>query len=329
MQASHSSALITRSRLWATAAVQLRNRSRVLVGDAEHLAEHRHRQRVGEVGDGSIEPCGASSSRRGTDALLTDRRSCSMARGPNGGCKELAQAGVVGVVAQHERGAPRGVGHLGRRDVPRRRPRRTSARSSSLLMVWSRSTRDHVGVAGQHPPDNRSDQCTGSSSRQHAGTGRRARWRSPARTGRTGVTTSIGQRARPSTDRSATAAPVIRCARPTCRGRFRRSGRGRRGCGPTRSASGAERVDVEAVDLGRVEPEHRGRLVDGDVAEGVAQPLARVGPGALGMGEVVAPHDVADADLVAAGQLAPAGVRRADGAVAVEVLARPHATGRR
>ena len=47
-------------------------------------------------------------------------------------------------------------------------------------------------------------------------------------------------------------------------------------------------------------------------------------PGALGMREVVAPHDVADADLVALREVAPTGVGRAEPAVAIEVVARPH-----
>src|SRR5438552_1500674 len=48
-------------------------------------------------------------------------------------------------------------------------------------------------------------------------------------------------------------------------------------------------------------------------------------PCALGMGEVVAPHDAADADLVAATELPATGVGRADLDVAVVVLAGPHA----
>ena len=62
----------------------------------------------------------------------------------------------------------------------------------------------------------------------------------------------------------------------------------------------------------------------GHVPEAVLEELARVRPRALGVWEVVAPHDVADADLVATGDLASPGVRRADPAVAVEVLAREH-----
>src|SRR5262249_15541687 len=82
-----------------------------------------------------------------------------------------------------------------------------------------------------------------------------------------------------------------------------------------------ERIDVEAVELGRVQPEDALGLVDRDVPERLAQDLLRVRPGALGVREVVPPHDVADTDLVAPRQLPPPGVRRAEPAVAVEVLA--------
>src|SRR3954452_7909123 len=96
------------------------------------------------------------------------------------------------------------------------------------------------------------------------------------------------------------------------------------GCGPDVVGDGLERVDVEAVELGRVEPEDLPRLVDGDVVEGLAEDPLGVGPGALGVREVVAPHDVADADLEAARQLAAAGVLGSDLDVADEVLAREH-----
>src|SRR5207245_1558391 len=85
-----------------------------------------------------------------------------------------------------------------------------------------------------------------------------------------------------------------------------------------------EPADVEAVHRRRVQPEQVSRLVDGDVAERIAQPLLGVWPGALRVREVAAPHHVADSDLVATRQLAAPGVRRADGAVAVEVRTRPH-----
>src|SRR5581483_3339563 len=85
-----------------------------------------------------------------------------------------------------------------------------------------------------------------------------------------------------------------------------------------------QRREVEVVERGLVEPEDRRRLVNGDVPEAVLEELARVGPGALRVREVVAPHDVADADLVTPAQFPPPRVGRADGAVAVEVLAREH-----
>ena len=67
-------------------------------------------------------------------------------------------------------------------------------------------------------------------------------------------------------------------------------------------------MDIEVVAGGGVSPQHLLGLVHGDVVEGAPQPLLRVRPGALGMREVVAPHEVAHTDLVAAGQLPPARV---------------------
>src|SRR5262245_46393730 len=60
-----------------------------------------------------------------------------------------------------------------------------------------------------------------------------------------------------------------------------------------------ELLHVEAVDAGRVPAEHRGDLVLREPAEGPDHLLPRVGPGALGVRVVAAPHDVADADRVA------------------------------
>src|SRR5262245_55867785 len=71
------------------------------------------------------------------------------------------------------------------------------------------------------------------------------------------------------------------------------------GRGADAVGEGAQAVDVEAVERGRGLAEHERRLVDGDVPERAAEEARRVGPGALRVREVVAPHDVADADLVA------------------------------
>src|SRR6185436_10389280 len=84
------------------------------------------------------------------------------------------------------------------------------------------------------------------------------------------------------------------------------------GGGADAVGDGAERVEVEAVELGLVEAEDLRGLVDRDVPEPLLQELPRVRPRALGVGEVVAPHDVADADLVAPSELTPTRVRRAD-----------------
>ena len=85
-----------------------------------------------------------------------------------------------------------------------------------------------------------------------------------------------------------------------------------------------ELLEVEVVERRRVEPEDLRGLVLGHVPEAILQELAGVGPRAFRVGKVVAPHDVADADLVAASELAASRVRRADAAVPVEVLARQH-----
>ena len=98
-----------------------------------------------------------------------------------------------------------------------------------------------------------------------------------------------------------------RCARRAAPARQRRSRRPRRRCRPAWRAASSVGMSPNAS----------------------LQELGRVGPGALGVREVVAPHQVADADLVAADQLAPLRVRGADEAVAVEVLRRPHRQVRR
>src|SRR5579863_9760614 len=59
-----------------------------------------------------------------------------------------------------------------------------------------------------------------------------------------------------------------------------------------------ELVEVEPVELRLVEAEDLGRLVQRDVPESILEESAGVGPGALRVWEVVAPHDVAHADLV-------------------------------
>ena len=56
----------------------------------------------------------------------------------------------------------------------------------------------------------------------------------------------------------------------------------------------------------------------------IDEPLPRVRPGAFGMGEVVAPQHVADADLVAPVELAASMLLRADEAVPVEVRRSAH-----
>src|SRR5262249_31685724 len=65
-------------------------------------------------------------------------------------------------------------------------------------------------------------------------------------------------------------------------------------------------------------------LVDRDVVERLLQPLTRVRPRSLRVREVVAPTDVVDADLVAHPELAALRVRRADEAVAIDILRRRH-----
>ena len=82
-----------------------------------------------------------------------------------------------------------------------------------------------------------------------------------------------------------------------------RAGRARRRCAPR----------IGAASSPRARPGSARRIQ-----------LAGVGVGALGVGEVVAPQQVADADLVAAVDLVDAGRRRGEEAVAVDVLARLH-----
>src|SRR4051812_19502221 len=72
-----------------------------------------------------------------------------------------------------------------------------------------------------------------------------------------------------------------------------------------------ERGHVDAVDAGGVLAEDLAGLVLGNLSEPLGDPVTGVGVGPLGMGEVVAPQQVADADLVAAGDLVdPGGGRR-------------------
>src|SRR6185369_10474002 len=86
----------------------------------------------------------------------------------------------------------------------------------------------------------------------------------------------------------------------------------------------AQAVDVEPVERGCGLAEHQRSLVDRDVPECGTEEARRVRPRALRVREVVAPHDVADADLVALREVAAARVRGTEPAVAVEVLARAH-----
>ncbi len=94
--------------------------------------------------------------------------------------------------------------------------------------------------------------------------------------------------------------------------------------GPMRSISGRQRADVDAVELGRVQAEDALALGPREVLEPQPDPLPRVREGAFGMGEVVPPQQVADADLVAAGDVLDARGGRGEEAVAVDVLARLH-----
>lgn len=94
------------------------------------------------------------------------------------------------------------------------------------------------------------------------------------------------------------------------------------GCGADALGDRGELRRVEAEDLGCGEAQHAAGLGDGDVVEGVAQPLGGVRPGAFGVREVAAPQDVVDADLVPLGEFAAFGVGGADEDLAVEVLVR-------
>ena len=68
-----------------------------------------------------------------------------------------------------------------------------------------------------------------------------------------------------------------------------------------------QRVEVEAVHVGRGPAEHQSHLVLGGVGERRAQCLGGVRVAALAVGEVAAPHDPVDADLVPQRALRPAG----------------------
>src|SRR5580692_9937554 len=57
--------------------------------------------------------------------------------------------------------------------------------------------------------------------------------------------------------------------------------------GPDAIGERLQLADIEVVDLCRSEPEDLSRIVNRTVPEGVAEPLACVGPSAFGVGEVV------------------------------------------
>jgi hypothetical protein len=88
-----------------------------------------------------------------------------------------------------------------------------------------------------------------------------------------------------------------------------------------------QRADVDPVDLGRVEPEDPAGLVLGHVPEPLTDPVAGVREGALGVREVVAPHDVADPDGVAALDVVLSRGGGGEEAVAVQVVAGLHGDG--
>ena len=81
-------------------------------------------------------------------------------------------------------------------------------------------------------------------------------------------------------------------------------------------------VEVEVVAAHRVEPEQEAGLLHRDLAEVGGEPHRRVGPGALGVRVVGAPHQCVDAVGVAAADLRLAHRRRPDEHVGPEVLGR-------
>ena len=87
---------------------------------------------------------------------------------------------------------------------------------------------------------------------------------------------------------------------------------------------GSEGVEVDAVDLGRGEPEDPSRLVLGDVAEPLADPVAGVGERALGVRAGRCPTSGCRSRSGVAGRCRPRPGRRREEAVAIEVLARLH-----
>ena len=94
---------MTRSRLRATAAVHDAEARALLGGDAEHVAEHLDRQRVGEVGDELGLAGGAERGRGAASTRSCDRVTQLLDRaGRERRLHELADAGVLGVVQQHE-----------------------------------------------------------------------------------------------------------------------------------------------------------------------------------------------------------------------------------
>src|SRR5215475_247075 len=93
------------------------------------------------------------------------------------------------------------------------------------------------------------------------------------------------------------------------------------------AALGTDAVDerrqllaVESVELGGVSAEHRLDVGVGQAAEDLDHHLSRLGPGALGMRVVRAPHDRLEPDLVAQLRLPARHRRGADADVAPEVL---------
>ena len=91
--------------------------------------------------------------------------------------------------------------------------------------------------------------------------------------------------------------------------------------GPMRSTSGARASTSMPVELGGVEPEHAAGVVLGHVLEPAPHHLAGVGERPFRVGEVAAPQQVADADLLhPVDVLDPRGGRGQE-AVAVDVLA--------
>src|SRR5947209_4333840 len=86
----------------------------------------------------------------------------------------------------------------------------------------------------------------------------------------------------------------------------------------------AQGVDVDPVQRRRGQAEDLARLFLRDVPEAFGDPVAGVRVRALGVGKIVAPEEILNADLVATLDLVDAGCRRREEAVAVHVLAGLH-----